>query len=268
MVLEPELPVPEPQPQPVEQPHRFKRLDQITAAVLMLCASAMLVVFCVYVPPAMKALTGAGKAMQGTANAATATLNKINADCVPGKPCGTLADVNQTLHTIRGTFGQVEVAAKHENAQLTTLDTQERDLFNGAQGVLKQSRETLRAAQGFASSASSATGTLKETIRDAQPALKSLAKTSHDLGKAAQALTARVNDPHVAQLMTHLDGTATNLDGATADVKTVFDRVAHPPPCKGKWCPLIKTVKVASAAHDLPEFGYWTALLIKTATGQ
>ena len=61
------------------------------------------------------------------------------------RKCGTLADVNRTLHTIRGTFGQIEVAAKHENAQLTKLDSQEKTLFDGnSLEVIDGARETIR----------------------------------------------------------------------------------------------------------------------------
>jgi hypothetical protein len=242
----------------------MNRLDKITAAVLMLCASGVLVIFAWYVPPAMNALTRA-------ANGAGDTFDTINRPCGTGKPCGTLADVNQTLHTVRGTFGEVEVAARHENAQLTTLDGQERDLFAGVQGVLKRSRETLASVSGFASAASATMGTVKETVAGAQPVLVSLKTTSDDLGGAAQALgetadaaTMRFNDPHVAALVANLDATSKNAAGATADVKTVFDRVANPQPCKGRWCFAIKTAHIMSAARDVPEFGYWASQFVQS----
>ena len=44
-------------------------------------------------------------------------------------PCGTLADVNRTLATVRGTFGRIEVAANHEDKNLTSLDAQEAQLY-------------------------------------------------------------------------------------------------------------------------------------------
>lgn len=63
----------------------------------------------------------------------TATLDSVNRPCATAatgsKPCGTLADVNRTLATVRGTFGQIEVAARHENRNLTTLDQQEAQLY-------------------------------------------------------------------------------------------------------------------------------------------
>jgi hypothetical protein len=174
------------------------------------------------------------------------------------KPCGTLADANQTLHTIRGAFGEVEVAAHHENAQLTKLDTQERDLFDDLHGVLGQSRETLASVSGFASAASATMRTVKETVAGAQPVLASLKTTSDSLDGAAQALTTRLDDPHVAALVANLDVTAKDAADATGDVKTVFDRVANPQPCKGRWCFAIKAARIMSAARDVPQFGYWT----------
>jgi hypothetical protein len=63
-----------------------------------------------------------------------ASLDLVNARCVPG-PCGTIADVGKTLNTVRGTFGQIEVAANHEDRNLTTLDAQELQLFTDFHGT-------------------------------------------------------------------------------------------------------------------------------------
>lgn len=62
----------------------------------------------------------------------TATaLDGVNRPCnVAGKPCGTLADVNRTLATVRGTFGQIETAARHETRNLDEFDEQERRVYD------------------------------------------------------------------------------------------------------------------------------------------
>lgn len=52
----------------------------------------------------------------------------VNNQCVPG-PCGTLADINKTLGTFRLTAGQLEIAANHEDKNLTNLDGQEDQLY-------------------------------------------------------------------------------------------------------------------------------------------
>jgi hypothetical protein len=58
------------------------------------------------------------------------TLDNVNRLCgVTGKPCGTLADVNRTLATVRGAFGQVELGARHFNANLDMLDVQEKQTY-------------------------------------------------------------------------------------------------------------------------------------------
>jgi hypothetical protein len=70
-----------------------------------------------------------------TLDGATTTLDNINRLCHEAsdegvdKPCGTLADVNRTLATVRGTFGQIEIAAHHEDRNLSTLDAQEAQLY-------------------------------------------------------------------------------------------------------------------------------------------
>jgi hypothetical protein len=88
------------------------------------------------------------KALQTTTTSVgkqvTVTLDAVNRPCntfteLPtkaadegarvSKPCGTLADVNRTLATVRGTFGQIEIAANHEDRNLGTLDTQEAQLY-------------------------------------------------------------------------------------------------------------------------------------------
>jgi hypothetical protein len=66
--------------------------------------------------------------VKSVANSANQTLALVNRPCEPA-PCGTLADINRTLATARGTMGQVEIAANHEDKNLGTLDAQEATLF-------------------------------------------------------------------------------------------------------------------------------------------
>jgi hypothetical protein len=53
-----------------------------------------------------------------------ATVAEINAPCVPG-PCGTLADVNRTLASIRLASGQVTDVSLKEQKQLDSVNQQE-----------------------------------------------------------------------------------------------------------------------------------------------
>jgi hypothetical protein len=74
--------------------------------------------------------------------------NRITILCPPKDsdelhPCGTLADLAKTLNTARGTMGQIEIAARHENRNLGTLDTQEATLFGDFHGTATRANTSL-----------------------------------------------------------------------------------------------------------------------------
>jgi hypothetical protein len=125
-------------------------------------------------------------------------------------------------------------------------------------------RESIKGVTGLTQAASGAIETTKETIKGAQPALASLTTTLDTFGAHAKSAQKRTDDPRVDALLTYLESTSENVDGATGDVQTVFDRVTNPPKCKGRACVFIKALNVISAAHDLPEFGYWTDQLVQS----
>ena len=250
----PTSPVPPPPPANL---HSLSRAD-----LLWLCVAGLSIVVLLAAPMVYFACVALHQ--WGTAGTeASKTFETLNRNCDGGKEaCGTLADVNQTLHTIRSTFGQIETAAKHEDSQLGTLDKQERTLFNDLHGIAGDARKALSGVTDLTKVTTGAIQTTQTTIGDAQAplaSLKAFLDTSDALAKSAQK---RIDDKHIDILMQHLDGTVTHLDGATGDVQTVFDRVAKPTPCKGRWCWVIKTGQIISAAHDVPEFGYWTDQLI------
>src|ERR1700733_6239835 len=76
------------------------------------------------------------------------SIDLLNAPCIPA-PCGTLADVNRTLATVRGTFGVVEAAALHEDRNLGTLDTQEATLFDDLHGTATRANLSLDTFNGL-----------------------------------------------------------------------------------------------------------------------
>ena len=125
-------------------------------------------------------------------------------------------------------------------------------------------RETIKGVTGLTQVASGAIQTTKDTIKDAQPALASLKTTLDGFTALAQSAQKRTDDPRVDALLTHLESTSENVDGATGDVQTAFDRVVNPPKCKGHACAFVKAIQIISAAHNVPEFGYWTDQLIQS----
>jgi ABC-type transporter Mla subunit MlaD len=80
--------------------------------------------------------------------------NRVTVICPPKDsdelhPCGTLADLAKTLNTVRGTFGEIRIAANHENRNLGTLDTQEAKLFEDFDGMATRGDTTLDTFNGL-----------------------------------------------------------------------------------------------------------------------
>jgi hypothetical protein len=59
-------------------------------------------------------------------------------------PCGPLADWNQALGTMRGTFGEFESFGRHFNQNLPVYDAQELALFNDVHGSVTDMRGYLK----------------------------------------------------------------------------------------------------------------------------
>lgn len=85
--------------------------------------------------PVSKQLTTDLVTLNGDLKDAKQSIRILNNSCTPG-PCGLLYDTARTLGTIRGTFGEIEIAAHHEDKNLDTLDTQEATLFRDTHDTL------------------------------------------------------------------------------------------------------------------------------------
>lgn len=234
----------------------MRRVLQITITVLLFAATASIGVLTWYGAHMLAAWTD-------TAHQMNATLEVVNRPCGKVAPCGTLADVNRTLATVRGTFGQVETAARHENAQLTTLDGQERALFADLHGAIGDARETITGARDLTQVASGTLQTTQETLRTSQTALASLNQSFVAGTTLVESLRRRADDPRVDSLISHADQTAQHVDGATADVQGAIHRVTNPPPCKGRMCWLIDTGRALWMFHDVPEPVYYIHELLR-----
>ena len=135
------------------------------------------------------------------------TFDNLNRLCELGKPCGTLADINRTLAAVRGTFGQVEVAAIHENKNLSALDAQEAQLFGDTHRAL-----------GSANEAISGIVPVEKSARDEIVALN---KTTTDLDSLA-------TDSHVRAFIANLEPLSNNavaITGTSAHMLSTADAV-------------------------------------------
>ena len=128
---------------------------QATAAIVSLYQPCGKGFPCGIIPGASQAILSANTAIQGlgsTIQTANMTLESVYRPCGGSKPCGTLADINKTLGTVRGTFGQIEVAANHEDKNLAMLDAQEITLFGDANHILGDTDTFIRHFDGLVTS--------------------------------------------------------------------------------------------------------------------
>ena len=167
------------------------------------------------------AMTAAATAVSSTANAANATLASVNRLCAPG-PCGLLADTAKTLNTVRGTFGQVEIAANHENRNLSTLDAQEAQLFQDSHSAIV----------GFST---------LET---------GLTKTNTDLDVF-------VTSPDLTGTVHNFGTITANFGTMSTDANNKFHAFLYPPPCHAFKCHIAEGYTILKNASSLAEPVYW-----------
>lgn len=143
------------------------------------------------------------------------TLDSVNRLCPgpkdPARPCGVLADLNRTLATVRGATGQVELAARHENGQLSTLDAQEAILAADLHTVMT-------AGAGTANAATSAIQRASDGLATEKPSLDALIK----------AATTAVANPDVPILIHHAAGITASGDEIAKDAADKVHQYAHP----------------------------------------
>jgi len=147
------------------------------------------------------------------------TLDTLNQDCgSPANyhPCGTLADVAKTLNTVRGAFGQIEVAANHENKNLAALDAQEVQLFADIHATLAAGRGTVADLGQTAQQATSTLHTLDTTVSYFQPIAGHVDLAAVNAGNAVERFNTLLADP------VWLD-TARNVDGITKTTGQMLD---------------------------------------------
>jgi ABC-type transporter Mla subunit MlaD len=136
-----------------------------------------------------------------TSERANAVLEDIGRQCGTRdkrgnlQPCGVLADFDKLTATTRGTVGRIEIAADHEDRQLTTLDAQERQLFTDLDTTVRTSNQTVASVNSLVAS----------------PDVRKLLENANQFTAAAA-------------------DTTKHADGIAAAAETVAKRYAYPPP--------------------------------------
>lgn len=153
------------------------------------------------------------RATVATANAALAHLN--------GKT-GTIAMLDEDLGAAKSAVIHADLIARHEQQQLSTLDTQELTLFADLHDTAQAARKTLDAGTGTANAATTAVATAGETIEKL--------KATEDAATASlNSLNKIVADSSIPKMLANTAAITSDAARITKDAADEADKLAHPP---------------------------------------
>jgi hypothetical protein len=149
---------------------------------------------------------------------------------------GTIAMADEDIGAMKSLIVHADLVARHEQQQLSTYDAYGAQLFADLHSTARKLSGTADSlsgtAQALTGTANAATATLQTTgttIAAFQPIL------SHT-DSAVAGLNARINDPHVTSLITHLEGMSTSGDKMLVDAQWKTHQLLHPDKVKlGFW---------------------------------
>lgn len=142
------------------------------------------------------------------------TLQEVNRPCGKNSSCGTIANLNKTLNTTRLTMGQIEIAANHEDKNLSKLDNQEEIIFNDTHHTLNSLTNTLT--------------TLNDSSKEIKPLLMSTTNTMNEFHTTIGKVNSDLDDPRLNNLIDHIDGISTHVDNISSNVDYKVNKFVHP----------------------------------------
>ena len=150
-------------------------MNQVLTLFKILALSAV-TTLCIYTTLLVRKLTTVDTVAINTVTTnLNASLQKINQPKV-----GTIAELDKTILAVKSLTTHADMVVAHENAQLTTLDAQERTLFSNTQQVFSDMHTTLTAGQETLTGASSLFATTETTVLGVRPVLSHLDATVTD----------------------------------------------------------------------------------------
>lgn len=168
-----------------------------------------------------------------------AVLDHLNRPCKGASgpdACGTLAQINKTA------IDAGDAIVTTQRAEMATIPhvTAAMDQFGMAAQHLSGTADTLKGtADALTGTARGATATLAEsqrTIAAAQPLLAQLTANGASLQTATNILNARLADPQIDALVSHVSGMSASGDKMLADAQWKTHQLLHPDKVKlGFW---------------------------------
>ena len=189
------------------------------------------------------------------------TSDNINRECNTGRPCVTLADVNQTLGTVRGTFGQIEIATKSFNRNQAVFFGQEQALYVHSDAVLTDFSSDLKHFSDVLDTTNDVVGGLKPVESSAVDEFGMLKTTT-------LSLNAYLNSEYFVGTTKNLYNITGNIDGISGDIRIKSHEFFFPAPCVGRVCWLKRTYTVLKDVGPMAEPFYWGVEAFKAINGK
>lgn len=158
-------------------------------------------------------LAGDVRTTVASANAALAHLNSST---------GTIAETDKLLLALKSTTVHVDMAARHEDQQLGTLDTQERQVFADLHATMSTADTTLASLTETAQGVTGSIQTANATIAGLQPLEKAATQS-------VLHLDAVISDPAIPATLENAVKITSDAVRITTDAADEADKLAHPP---------------------------------------
>ncbi len=134
---------------------------------------------------------------------------------------GTIAMMDEDAGAAKSLIIHADLAARHEQQQLTTWDARGAELFANLDNGVTDLRTTIRAATGTADAASATLAEGQHTLRAFQPLLGSSDAAVADID-------ALLRDEAIHRTLTHVESMTASGDRIAADAAFEADKFTHP----------------------------------------
>lgn len=151
---------------------------------------------------------------------------------------GTLAGLNEDIFETKGLLDHSNEILNHEQRQLTTLDSQEAELFTDLHSFMNTSTDAVGNINTAANQLNTDLQTTNTTIQTANTAVGKLSDLSDQLKTTIVSLNGKINDPDIKKATVALAETSVQIQGTATDLRKVsdhFEKIIDSPKKKSTW---------------------------------
>ncbi len=179
---------------------------------------------------AMLQIGDASRSLTIAAQGVTATITKLNSQN------GTIAETDKLLLALKSTTVHADIVLDGERKNQVKYDADLDRFATGVDRLTESGARTLDSATTSLAAARTTLGTLNSSIAGVEPVLLQLTANGASLQTATNTLNARLADPQIDALVSHVSGMSASGDKMLADAQWKTHQLLHPDKVKlGFW---------------------------------